>query len=130
MGICLHAGNVPTKNITTDQLANRIKSYLRDMDVVTKKVTHNFRYAAARNLDENGHDDAVILRLGKWLYDAMYKSYLLFFKPEGLLGVGGWPGAPQKDYHQFWAERFFIEPPASLTTFLFPFLPGECHMHP
>lgn len=44
----------------------------------------------------------VIARFGKWLYAAMYKSYLMFFKVEGLLAVGGWERAAQKDYNTFW----------------------------
>ena len=45
----------------------------------------------------------VIARFGQWLYNAMYKSYLLFFKPEGLLAVAGWEGAAQKNFNTFWS---------------------------
>jgi hypothetical protein len=31
--------------------------------------------------------------MGRWLHQAMFKSCLLFFRPEGLLAAGGWPGA-------------------------------------
>jgi hypothetical protein len=44
----------------------------------------------------------VIARFGKWLYAAMYKSYLMFFKPEGLLAMGNWPRAAQKDFQTYW----------------------------
>jgi len=38
----------------------------------------------------------VILRMGKWLHQAMYTHYLSFFKTEGLLAMGGWPHAQQQ----------------------------------
>jgi hypothetical protein len=48
----------------------------------------------------------VILRMGKWLRQAMYTHYLSFFKTEGLLAIGDWPYAQQKDFAHYWAERF------------------------
>ena len=52
----------------------------------------------------------------------MSKSYLLCFKPVGLLAAGGWPGVAQNDYDQFWHERFCVAVPAELVNHLFPFL--------
>ena len=62
----------------------------------------------------------VIARMGKWLYEAMSRSYLKYFKPSGLLGAGGWPGAANNDYKQFWHPRFCVEAPPALLKALFP----------
>ena len=62
----------------------------------------------------------------------MSKSYLLCFKPVGLLAAGGWPGVAQNDYDQFWHERFCVAVPAELVEYLFPCLPAlekVCTMH-
>lgn len=56
----------------------------------------------------------VILRMGKWLHQAMYTHYLSFFKTEGLLAMGGWPHAQNKDFSHFWHERFEMDIPASM----------------
>ena len=53
---------------------------------------------------------------------AMFQSYLMFFKHEGLLAAGGWPGAAEKDFGMFWAPRFYVEVPRSLIDYLFPWL--------
>jgi hypothetical protein len=53
----------------------------------------------------------VIMRMGKWLHQAMYTHYLAFFKTEGLLAMGEWPHAQQKDFGHFWHERFEINVP-------------------
>jgi hypothetical protein len=37
-----------------------------------------------------------IRRQGKWSSEAMLQSYLMHFKTEGLLAMGGWKGAAQK----------------------------------
>ncbi|KAK9916158.1 hypothetical protein WJX75_009514 [Coccomyxa subellipsoidea] len=87
-----------------------------------QRVTHIFRVLAARNLDEVGIDDKVIARMGKWNYEALSKSYLMYFKPQGLLAAGGWPGAAQNDYDQFWHPRFCVSVPRELVDLLFPFL--------
>lgn len=42
----------------------------------------------------------VIRRSGKWLYDSQSKTYLDFFKADGLLGCGGWAGAATNELHQ------------------------------
>ena len=64
--------------------------------------------------------------MGKWSYEVMAKSYLMYFKPVGLLASAGWPGAAQNDYNQFWAV------PQELVDLLFPFLPAlqkvRCHL--
>lgn len=68
-----------------------------------------------------GHQ--VIGRAGNWLKDAMYKSYLMFFSPEGLLAAGNWPGATKKEFDMhFWHPRFLIDVPPSLIRVVFPFL--------
>jgi hypothetical protein len=68
-------------------------------------------------------DLQVIERLGRWQMDALHKSYLRFFKPEGLLVLAGWREAAQKDYDKFWSERFCLDIPSVLVEFVFPFLP-------
>lgn len=65
-----------------------------------------------------------IARMGKWIYQAMYKSYLMFFKVEGLLAVAGWPGAAVKDFNRFWAPRFLAEVPLELIDHVMPWLKG------
>lgn len=65
-----------------------------------------------------------IHRLGRWLKDALYKSYLRFFKPDGLLSLAGWPQAVQKRFERaFWTERFMVCVCEELVTVVFPFLP-------
>jgi hypothetical protein len=65
----------------------------------------------------------VICRMGGWLYDAMYKSYLEFFKASGLMGAAGWEGAATNELKLFFAERFFIVVPPELQNLVFPFMP-------
>lgn len=63
----------------------------------------------------------LIARLGRWLRDALHDSYLLFFKPEGLLAASGW----DKDKRgAFWAERMQMVVPSELVDVVFPFLKG------
>lgn len=64
----------------------------------------------------------VIARMGKWLYQSIYNSYLRYFKPEGLLGLAGWPRAAQKDYTTFFHPRFCMPVPTELQQLLMPFL--------
>jgi hypothetical protein len=64
----------------------------------------------------------VIARMGKWNMQAMAKSYLLYFKPCGLLAAAGWHGASSNDYNQFWHPRFCVCVPQKLVDLLFPFL--------
>ena len=52
----------------------------------------------------------------------MFQSYLMFFKHEGLLASGSWPGAAEKDFGMFWASRFCVEVPRTLIDYLFPWL--------
>ena len=49
----------------------------------------------------------VIARMGKWIYEAMYKSYLEFFKASGLMGAAGWEGAATNELRMFlmWCLR-------------------------
>jgi hypothetical protein len=54
----------------------------------------------------------------------MYQSYLKFYKIEGLLAMGGWPNAAQKDLTTFWHERFHAPVSEELITLVFPFLQG------
>lgn len=60
--------------------------------------------------------------MGKWNYEAMTKSYLMYFKPVGLLAAAGWPGSSTNDYDQFWHPRFMVAVPDQLVKMLFPFL--------
>ncbi|CAL8471742.1 g11284 [Coccomyxa elongata] len=116
-------GNRPAENLSYSMQAAAIKKYLQQgMKIYVRKVTHIFRVLAARNLDEGGIDDKVIARMGKWNYEAMNKSYLMYFKPVGLLAAAGWPGAAHNDYHQFWHPRFCVDVPEQLVEVLFPFL--------
>jgi Centromere DNA-binding protein complex CBF3 subunit, domain 2 len=87
----LFLGNDPMKNICYQVSYKAIKQKLRELNINISKVTHAFRVAGARRLDELGIDDAVIERFGKWIRTAMLKSYLLVFKPCGLLAMGDWP---------------------------------------
>jgi Centromere DNA-binding protein complex CBF3 subunit, domain 2 len=64
----------------------------------------------------------VIERLGRWQMNAMQKSYLKFFKPDGLLVLGGWSQAAQKHFDIFWSERFCLDIPSDLVEAVFPFL--------
>ena len=120
----LWRGQCPDRSISYDELASSLKTSLPNLDIVIRKVTHAMRVAGARRMDEAGVDDQVIARMGAWLYDAMYRSYLLFFKPEGLLAAGGWPGAAQKQFDTFWAARFCVDVPPELIQLLLPILPG------
>jgi len=63
-----------------------------------------------------------IARMGRWLYQSLYNSYLRYFKPEGLLGLAGWPRAAQKDYNTFFHSRFLMPVPLELQQLLMPFL--------
>jgi hypothetical protein len=84
----LWRGQVPTRSISYDELASSLKSALRDLEIIIRKVTHAMRVAGARRMDQAGVDDQVIACMGTCLYEAMYRSYLLFFKPEGLMAAG------------------------------------------
>lgn len=64
----------------------------------------------------------IIQRLGRWQLNALQKSYLTFFKPEGLLVLAGWKEAAQKDFGKFWTERFCVDVPSELVEAVFPFL--------
>ena len=64
-----------------------------------------------------------IMRMGHWNLSTMAESYLLTgLKPEALLTFGLWPGGPQKQFNQFWAERFLVEVPDCLVQYLVPWL--------
>lgn len=62
------------------------------------------------------------MRMGRWLYQSLYNSYLRYFKPEGLLGLAGWPRAAHKDYNTFFAPRFCVPVPVELQQLLMPLL--------
>ena len=53
---------------------------------------------------------------------AMFQSYLMFFKHEGLLASGAWPGAAERDFGLFFAPRFCVEVPRSLIDYIYPWL--------
>lgn len=50
----------------------------------------------------------IIARLGRWQRTALNSSYLKFFRPEGLLAAGGWPGGAQAKFDQFFADRLCV----------------------
>ena len=61
-----------------------------------------------------------IARMGRWLRQAMYKSYLKFFRAEGLLASGGW--SIEKPHGFYYDPRFLVDIPAELVDLVFPFL--------
>jgi hypothetical protein len=64
----------------------------------------------------------VIQRIGHWLLDSFGTAYIVpGFTPEALLALGFWPGAAQKDFTGYWAERFHVAVPAEL---IYRLLPG------
>ena len=42
------------------------------------------------------------------------------FTPEALLALAFWPGAAQKDFSGYWAERFHVSVPSELVYLLMP----------
>jgi hypothetical protein len=42
------------------------------------------------------------------------------FTPEALLALAFWPGAAQKDFTGYWAERFHVSVPSELVYLLMP----------
>ena len=50
----------------------------------------------------------MVQRLGKWLADPMFKSYLQFFDIKGLLAIGDWPEAANGNTHMFWQPRYHM----------------------
>lgn len=62
--------------------------------------------------------------MGRWTYECVYKSYLEFFPPSGLLAAAEWPGVATNELNMFWHERFMLPTPNELVLRLFPFLPG------
>jgi len=110
----LWPGNEPSSNLSYKQQADSVKTYLRDdLDIHVTKVTHAFRVTGARVMDEAGVNDHTIMRMGHWLHQALYNSYLMFFKADGLLSLGGWPEAANKNFKMFWHERFYPDIPKS-----------------
>jgi hypothetical protein len=63
----------------------------------------------------------VIQRMGHWLLDAFGTAYIVpGFTAEALLALAYWPGAAQKDFSAFWAERFHVAVPEDLVQLLMP----------
>lgn len=63
----------------------------------------------------------MIQRLGHWLLDAFGTAYIVpGFTAEALLALAFWPGAAQKDFQQYWHERFGDAVPESLVYRLWP----------
>ena len=63
----------------------------------------------------------VIQRIGHWLLDAFGTAYIVpGFTAEGLLALAFWPGAAQKDFTGYWAERFHVGVPEDLIQLLMP----------
>lgn len=62
-----------------------------------------------------------IQRIGHWLLDSFGTAYIIpSFSPEALLALAFWPGAAQKDFRGFWAERFHVAVPEELIELLMP----------
>ena len=67
----------------------------------------------------------VIQRIGHWLLDSFGTAYIVpGFTPEALLALAFWPGAAQKDFTGYWAERFHVSVPSALVYLLMPGLEG------
>lgn len=63
----------------------------------------------------------VIQRIGHWLLDSFGTAYIVpGFTPEALLALAFWPGAAQKDFTGYWAERFHVSVPTQLVYLLMP----------
>ncbi len=63
----------------------------------------------------------VIQRIGHWLLDAFGTAYIVpGFTAEALLALAFWPGAAQKDFTGYWAERFHVAVPEELIQLLMP----------
>jgi hypothetical protein len=63
----------------------------------------------------------VIQRMGHWLLDAFGTAYIVpGFTAEALLALAFWPGAAQKDFSGYWAERFACAVPEELVQYLMP----------
>lgn len=63
----------------------------------------------------------VIQRMGHWLLDAFGTAYIVpGFTAEALLALAFWPGAAQKDFTGYWAERFHVAVPEDLIEALMP----------
>lgn len=101
----LWTGNNPHESISYTQHADSLKAFLEAAGIIITKVTHAFRMYKARDLDEQGVDDGLIARMGRWLRTALNLCYLRFFKPQGLLAAAGWP---QDQMDAFFAERFCL----------------------
>ena len=59
------------------------------------------------------------------MYQCLFKSYLAFFKPEGLLAAAGWGGAAERNYQRFWHERMSVEVDPELVALVYAFLARE-----
>lgn len=67
------------------------------------------------------HCVQVIQRIGHWLLDSFGTAYIVpGFTPEALLALAFWPGAAQKDFTGYWAERFHVSVPSVLVYLLMP----------
>ena len=63
----------------------------------------------------------IIQRIGHWLLDSFGTAYIVpGFTPEALLALAFWPGAAQKDFTGYWAERFHVSVPSVLVHLLMP----------
>ena len=65
-----------------------------------------------------------IARVGKWNLKDLQVSYLNYYALDALIALGGWEGAANKDFGQFFHERFQQEVPDELIHALFPNLRG------
>ncbi|KAF6253854.1 hypothetical protein COO60DRAFT_384186 [Scenedesmus sp. NREL 46B-D3] len=104
--------------MTPSNHAELMKKLYKLLGVAPSKVTHELRVFAAQAMYEMG---VSLERIGHWLLDSFGTSYIVpGFTPEALLALGFWPGAAQKDFSGYWAERFHVAVPLELIYALFP----------
>jgi hypothetical protein len=60
--------------------------------------------------------------MGKWSNSALNKSYLLDYKPAGLLALAGFPRAAENDLQTFYHDRFGMTVPKELLTIIYPYM--------
>ena len=65
----------------------------------------------------------VVMRMGRWIYNAMTRSYLFFADPKGLLAIGEWPEGAQGNLNTFWAPIMHMQVSENLISVVFPFWP-------
>lgn len=65
-----------------------------------------------------------IQRQGRWTTEVIFTAYCEFYCLDACLALGNWPGAANKDFKQFFHERFQQLVPEELIRVCFPLLPA------